>query len=337
MKELISIILIFSLQFVICNSQWVQQPSGTNAALYDVFFLDPNTGWACGFFESVFFFDSLRGWATGDGLPYKIFKTSDGGTSWDSTLPVVGRGNHIYFLNSQTGWVSIGGTMYKSTDGGVTWFQQFSVMGGEIAEFSFVNNNLGWLVTLEQWRVYRTTNGGQNWTFLDTLPDCFNSHSIFFTNVNTGWVCGDCYQMFKTTDGGFNWFQQNIGPQVFLSQVQFVNDSTGWTCGNLGVILHTTNGGGPVSVSGNENEVPTEFKLYQNYPNPFNQLSIRAKAKIMVYDILGREAAILVDDIQDAGMQEIRFNGEDLSSGLYFYTMFIDGKLIDTKKLILIK
>ena len=69
---------------------------------------------------------------------------------------------------------------------------------------------------------------------MDTLPDCFNAHSIYFSSINTGWVSGDCGYMFKTTDGGVSWGQQNTGGTNFLNSVVFVTDSIGWSVGGGG-------------------------------------------------------------------------------------------------------
>jgi hypothetical protein len=89
--------------------------------------------------------------------------------------------------------------------------------------------------------------------------------------------------------------------------------------------------------------IPGETALYQNYPNPFNpETSIRYAlnskqfVEIKVYDALGREAALLVNEEKPAGTYEIRFNGSDLASGIYFYT-FSAGEYHNSKKLILLK
>jgi hypothetical protein len=73
---------------------------------------------------------------------------------------------------------------------------------------------------------------------------------------------------------------------------------------------------------------PTEFSLSQNYPNPFNPSTTigfgisgpgSSWVKLAVYDMLGREVAVLVNDRREAGYHEVRFDGSGLSSGVYFY------------------
>ncbi len=86
------------------------------------------------------------------------------------------------------------------------------------------------------------------------------------------------------------------------------------------------------------------YKLFQNYPNPFNQstiikyqLSRPSFVGIKIYDVSGKELTTLINKYQQSGTHEIIFNANNYSSGVYFYSMFTDNKLSDTKKLLLIK
>jgi len=90
--------------------------------------------------------------------------------------------------------------------------------------------------------------------------------------------------------------------------------------------------------------IPKEFALEQNYPNPFNpstiiryHLPVESKVVIKVYNILGKEVAILVNEIKEAGIHEIEFiNNGKISSGIYFYTINA-GDFSDVKKFMLMK
>lgn len=86
-----------------------------------------------------------------------------------------------------------------------------------------------------------------------------------------------------------------------------------------------------------------EYRLEQNYPNPFNpktsiqfQISEFGFVSLKVYDVLGNEVAALVEENKSAGRYKIEFNPNNLSSGIYFYTLNA-GDYSDTKKMILIK
>jgi hypothetical protein len=88
---------------------------------------------------------------------------------------------------------------------------------------------------------------------------------------------------------------------------------------------------------------PTEFRLSQNYPNPFNpstairyQLPVASRVKLVVYDILGREVAVLVNDHKDAGYHEVRFYASRLSSGVYFCKLQA-GEYVATERMLLLR
>ncbi len=83
------------------------------------------------------------------------------------------------------------------------------------------------------------------------------------------------------------------------------------------------------NVKSKSDYLPDKYELYQNYPNPFNpatkisyQLPVDSRVTIKIYDILGREAAALVNNREmKAGYYENNFNGERLSSGIYIYRL----------------
>lgn len=101
---------------------------------------------------------------------------------------------------------------------------------------------------------------------------------------------------------------------------------------------------GPISdVNDEQTKIPDTYYLHQNYPNPFNpstviswQSPVGGRQTIKVYDLLGNEAATLVDDYKPAGRYEVAFNAEKLASGFYFYQLKA-GEYTAVKKMILIK
>jgi hypothetical protein len=93
----------------------------------------------------------------------------------------------------------------------------------------------------------------------------------------------------------------------------------------------------------NSNPPPIMFGLYQNYPNPFNpvttisfQLPNRSFVSLKVYDVLGNEVKTLIEKEKSAGQYEIEFDGNELTSGIYFYQL-IAGDYTETKKMVLLK
>ena len=194
--------------------------------------------------------------------------------------------------------------------------------------------------------VFFSTNNGSNWTAVNTGL----TNDYVFALVVSG------ANLFAGTGGG-----------VFLS----TNNGTSWSAVNSGLSSDLTSTNIPVvralAISGtnlfagtidgvwrrplsemitdvkNTTELPKEFALYQNYPNPFNpstniQYAISSKqfVTMKVYDILGNEVAILVNEEKPAGTYEVTWNTADLPSGVYFYQLKA-GIFAATKKLLLLK
>jgi hypothetical protein len=91
-----------------------------------------------------------------------------------------------------------------------------------------------------------------------------------------------------------------------------------------------------------------KFELQQNYPNPFNpeteilfSVPDKSQVELKIFNILGQQAAKLIDGIKEAGDYKINFNASNLSSGIYFYTLKATGingkKYIETKKMVILK
>ncbi|MCL5028587.1 MAG: T9SS type A sorting domain-containing protein [Bacteroidetes bacterium] len=92
-----------------------------------------------------------------------------------------------------------------------------------------------------------------------------------------------------------------------------------------------------------DNNIPKEFFLYQNYPNPFNpstkirfEIPKTSFVKLIVYDILGREIAVLINKEMKPGSYETIFNARGIASGVYFYRIET-GSFSQTKKFVLLK
>jgi hypothetical protein len=100
---------------------------------------------------------------------------------------------------------------------------------------------------------------------------------------------------------------------------------------------------GQVGVDEDEDGIPAQFALEQNYPNPFNPstkitytLPTASHVTLSVYDILGREISMLVNEKKEAGLHEVKFDGTGLSSGVYFYRLTA-GTFVQARKLLLLK
>ena len=155
-------------------------------------------------------------------------------------------------------------------------------------------------------------------------------------------ILGKYGKMFQSMDFGDTWKELSTPVNISLNDVAFYGPEIGYAVGDSGTILYTSNGG-VTAVEGNQTNVPVSFELAQNFPNPFNpvttiryQLQKTGFVTLKVYDLIGREVATLVNEEKPAGRYEVKFDGTNLSSGIYFYRIRA-GNFIDTKKFVLLK
>ncbi|WP_348343104.1 T9SS type A sorting domain-containing protein [Ignavibacterium sp.] len=99
----------------------------------------------------------------------------------------------------------------------------------------------------------------------------------------------------------------------------------------------------PDKLAMSSTDIITEYRLEQNYPNPFNPTTIiswqspkAGHQTLKVYDILGNEVAVLVDEYREAGRYTVEFSATQLPSGVYIYRLSV-GDFVDVKKMIVVK
>jgi hypothetical protein len=188
--------------------------------------------------------------------------------------------------------------------------------------------------------ILKSTNGGYNWNLvLSTNEEIIK---LKFPTFYVGYALGDSNRVFRTTNAGYNWSAQNLDTAYRYNDLSFANAYTGFVVGQRGIVMRTTNGGAtfinPIST-----ETPSSYSLSQNYPNPFNPttkikftMPKAGDAKVIVYDVMGREVQTLVNERLQPGTYEASFDGSTLNSGVYFYKLVTDG-FTETKKMLMIK
>ncbi|MBX2992673.1 MAG: T9SS type A sorting domain-containing protein [Bacteroidetes bacterium] len=94
---------------------------------------------------------------------------------------------------------------------------------------------------------------------------------------------------------------------------------------------------------GQESALPVAFRLDENYPNPFNpsttikfRIPVSGHVTLKVYDLLGREVQVLVNELLEAGSFETKFDALNLASGVYFYRLQ-SGNFVSLRKMLLTK
>lgn len=346
---LISVLILSTISFGQRTSEWETLASPTNDVLRKIFFYDENNGWAVGLsgtilhtgnggstwviqnsgltspIVDIFFVNINLGWA----LTYPqtppfgttILKTTNGGVDWfvDSTFFLNEIMYTIRFFDDSVGFIG-GNGIKKTTDGGKTWNNSVIEPGGvstlPIYKFSFFNDTFGYACGGRidiAGVVWRTTDGGDNWSYLGLSPD--QIFDVFvFDSLNAIALSGDPEGLFpinkiKTTDGGLSWNSSATSFYGLSYTIDFLNKQEGWSASGI-KFLHSSDGGENwleqltpnsaaiydllfvdkytgfacgengtllkfTSLKKPSVDKPT-FKLLQNFPNPFSKKTVIA-------------------------------------------------------------
>jgi hypothetical protein len=105
----------------------------------------------------------------------------------------------------------------------------------------------------------------------------------------------------------------------------------------------------PTNIGGTSINIPDRFELFQNYPNPFNpstnikyQIKENSFVTLKIFDVLGKEIAVPVNEKQRPGSYEVQFDARhggssSLPTGVYYYVLYADGERMDARKMVLLK
>lgn len=288
-----------------------------------------------------------------------IARSIDDGKSWDdlnigyyaSLMKLTVSNNNTIF--ALTGWYEHSGIHFgteyiiRSTDNGNSWkevfhlrnytydFEWFTSLSCDHNGNVFVSSDKG---------LYRSTDNGNNWKKIDSLSNhtnfknfAYNKTGSIYANNNKG--------IFKSLDNGNIW---NLIEPTDQVQALGIDDDGYLYVGTVGLGIirsaQTT-----TSVSEPSEVLPKQFVLSQNYPNPFNPSTVinykvpkTSHVQLIVYDLLGREVATLINKEQSPGSYKVEFDGrrtadrQQLPTGIYFYRLTADN-FSQTKKMILLK
>ncbi len=309
----------------------------------------------------IYMLDQNNGWSTHT-FNFNIYikKTTNCGTAWTTISSIEGSAGNMSWVSASTGWLFVSSQfdskILKTTNSGINWSMQVITYDPYFFRYlKFFNELNGGAVAVKLYgagepKYYKTTNGGNNWQ-VNTLPYTTNIFTaVYALNFDTAWVSQAIlfgmygFNIMKTTNGGLNWTEQyHTDDAGFIYNFFFVNNNTGWAVGDTGLILKTTTGGEPIGIKPISNNVPGKFALYQNYPNPFNPVTKikfdipkSSNAKLVIYDVLGREVTTLVNEQLKPGSYEVDWNAANYSSGIYLYKL-ITAEFNEIRKMVLIK
>ena len=199
-------------------------------------------------FTDVFFATKKNGWFIGKGFGVTtLYQTNDGGVSLIVRNDFPGlRPYSVYFLDSLNGIVGADNSIYKTTNGGITW-EEKEISGvdsvgtaGEYDRIFFINEDIEWALNTKY--VIKTTDGGENWF---SQLNSAGLSGIHFSDALNGWVTrigGGIYKPFKTINGGETWTEQTNFPSNDTRDV-FFNDSLNGFITRNNELYCTANGG----------------------------------------------------------------------------------------------
>lgn len=307
------------------------------------------------FINKIHFFNQNTGYLLTDQQDSVVgfFVTRNAGLNWV-------RSNNSPVFSNSTNWISDNGAnsldtnfiwfvaegapgaysrFYKLT-GGLNNVWQSYIIGNSVQQCkyaAFKNSNTGIVTSLTQ-GILITTNSGVNWISQNSSSFSEVQRDILVV-PGTDWVVQTGMGKIRLSYDLCNTWSFTTSASV-LNFCDAKDTNSIWIAASNGRLLRysiTYIGMNQIS-----SEVPDRFTLYQNYPNPFNPVT-KIKFDIpkpgnisfRVYDVLGK-IVYSINEYKDAGSYEIIFSGNDIASGIYYYSIEANGSS-DVRKMVLLK
>lgn len=228
--------------------------------------------------------------------------------------------------------------LMKSENGGISWsslsatFSSSKILGGP--------NGFVYSSDWDRPALYVSKNGGTTWSSTNSTGPFFvdMSNRLFTWNTSSVKVSVDFGNTFTDVSTG-------LGLTATTGVVQFWStaDGSAYLQTRAGSAYSVYKNAGVTGISQIPSDLPQNYSLLQNYPNPFNpstnirfEISGSGFVTLKVFDVLGREVAVLVNEYVRAGNYNVNFTTSKLSSGTYFYQLRV-GNNVETKRMMLIK
>jgi hypothetical protein len=238
---------------------------------------------------------------------------------------------YICWTDQRSGYNDTDVWLVKSTDGGINWSAPIRVNDDPPGKHQFFS-----------WMTIDQTNGNLYFVFYDRRNYTSVQTDVYMAHSTDG---GTTFTNFQVSENWFaitpnNYIGHYIGVSAHNNIVRPVwtridNDYPSLWTAIVDSITAVENYSDQVALS--------NFELSQNYPNPFNpttkikySIPHEGYVTLKIYDVLGNEMTTLVNEEKPAGKYEVKFDGDDLTSGVYFYQLKA-GDYIETKKMILMR
>jgi carboxypeptidase T len=247
---------------------------------------------------------------------------SGNGKQWDTTYMTYWKGSKC-FCDSR------GGNSSNSTANYFTLNSSINLTGKSNPRIEFAAK---WATEpgFDYARIQVSSNGGTNWTTMTGRYTKTVSSQQSYSYLSY-WI----YEQIN--------LNSYIGKTIKIRFYYYTDNGTpgdGFYFDEFRVVDYNAN---PAGITSTSTEIPNNYALFQNYPNPFNpvtkinfDLPRNSFVKLSLFDILGREVSLLVNENLSAGKYSYELNATNLSSGAYFYKLET-GKFSDVKRMIVSK
>ncbi len=301
-------------------------------------------------YGNISFKNDNTGYVVYPGINGGYYRTTNSGIFWvfrtftgEHTRDVKWIGDSLYRIGSQSN-SGLRPVYYTSTDE-QEWRTGMicSECSGERGVSVFVFDTVRYWHTEQTYPLFRrSTWYFPAWQYMSGLsfPASYSFDDPKY--IHYGYSQSPNSRIYSSSNSGFSWNVDTL-LDFEVHGMQFINTQVGYCIGNNGLIAKTTNGGGAIGIVPISTNVPDKFSLYQNFPNPFNPVTnikfkIKEKeiVKLTVYDVLGREITVLINEVLQAGTYKIDWDATKYPSGIYLYRLE-SGNFTETKKMIYIK
>lgn len=273
-----------------------------------------------------------------------IYRSTNNGNNWQNiglnfyTVRSFAKLNGILFAGADNNYPGYIGIKY-STNSGRSW--QSSVFGGSRV-LTLLSSNNSLFAGTESAGIFKTTDNGLSWSSLSIG----NTDVNCILDINNYLICGTGRGVYYSSNSGNNWVYLNSGldSQRVYSLMISGDYLFAGTEANAVWKLDVSQIIGINNITGT---TPLYYKLYQNHPNPFNpvtkitfdipgNINSSETVYLKIFDVSGKLIETVLNQNLSPGTYSIIFDGSNLASGVYFYSMKT-GNYFESRKMVLVK
>lgn len=339
-----NIVGVFCIFAIDANTAYAGDGTG-NASVYKT--TNGGTNWtviySCGgassFFNGVVFSRTNSNYGiaqcdppAGNGNPYYLQKTTNGGANWTLLTPPgypgIMSSQHSPFIidNNFFGYgADNSGIVFITTNGGTNWSNSYVGRSGFVSALTFNTDKLNGIAAVSSSGLSKTTNGGVNWTPISVsgIDGAFLSYAYWIPGTNTIYASSSGGGIKKSTDAGLTWSAMNLNGQTDIRHMDFI-----YTAGL--VYAYAVTGAGAILVN-SESPFPVEMALF-NFTAKENNVTLLWQTAMEInnsgFDIerkTGNSEWVKIDFVKGNGSKptptSYRYENKNLQKGIYNYRL----------------